>query len=105
MKISHKLVGSFIGASLLTGVVGAVAVTKSLTITQTIAMAEAEHVAQVLAASISHNFYSQQTVSIDQAPNLQNYANQLHELQKRDIVVVNKQKLILADAVRDNSTH
>ncbi|MBD2438984.1 hypothetical protein [Nostoc sp. FACHB-110] len=39
MKIAHKLVGSFIGVSLLTGVVGAVAVAQSQKIAETLAIA------------------------------------------------------------------
>ncbi|MFN6559080.1 MAG: sensor histidine kinase [Nostoc sp. ChiSLP01] len=45
MKISHKLLVSFVGVSLLTNVVGAVAIAQSQKIAQTLAIAEAEHVA------------------------------------------------------------
>ncbi|MEH2194332.1 MAG: ATP-binding protein [Nostoc sp.] len=103
MKISYKLVGSFIGVSLLTSVVGVVAIAQSQKIAETIAISEAEHVAQVIGASISHySYYDQKSISIERSQELQHYTNLLHDLQKRDIVVVNRQKLILADAVPEN---
>lgn len=103
MKISHKLVGSFIGVSLLTSVVGAVAIAQSHKITETLAMAEAEHVAQVITTSIAHHaYYDKKPISIEHSDELQHYTNLLHDLQKRDIVVINRQKLILADAVPEN---
>ncbi|MBI4782500.1 MAG: HAMP domain-containing histidine kinase [Oscillatoriophycideae cyanobacterium NC_groundwater_1537_Pr4_S-0.65um_50_18] len=102
MKISHKLVGSFIGVSLLTGVVGAVAIAQSLKIAETLAMAEAKDVAEVMATSITHNSRHQESFSAQKSGDLQHYTNVMHELQKRDIVVVNRQKLILADTVPEN---
>ncbi|WP_445636102.1 histidine kinase [Nostoc sp. DSM 114161] len=103
MKISHKLLVSFVGISLLTNVVGAVAIAQSQKIAQTLAIAEAEHVAQVIATSITHDaYYDKKSISIERSDELQHYTNLLHDLQKRDIVVVNRQKLILADAVPEN---
>ncbi|MBD2680707.1 MULTISPECIES: sensor histidine kinase [Nostoc] len=103
MKISHKLLVSFVGVSLLTNVVGAVAIAQSQKIAETLAMAEAEHVAQVVATSIAHHaYYDKKSISIERSGELQHYTNLLHDLQKRDIVVVNRQKLILADAVPEN---
>ncbi len=102
MKISHKLVASFVGVSLLTSVVGTVAIAQSQKIGETLAIAEAEHVAQALATSIAHNYYENKSISLERSDELQHYTNLLHDLQKRDIVVVNQQKLILADAVPEN---
>ncbi|WP_442948122.1 sensor histidine kinase [Nostoc sp.] len=47
MKISHKLLRSFVGISLLTSLVGAVAIAQNHKIAETLAITEAEHVAQV----------------------------------------------------------
>ncbi|WP_414569759.1 HAMP domain-containing protein [Nostoc sp. CCY 9925] len=103
MKISHKLLVSFVGVSLLTNVVGVVAIAQSQKIAETLAIAEAEHVAQVVATSIAHDaYYDKKSISIERSDELQHYTNLLHNLQKRDIVVVNRQKLILADAVPEN---
>ncbi|BAZ50234.1 integral membrane sensor signal transduction histidine kinase [Nostoc sp. NIES-4103] len=103
MKISHKLVGSFVGVSLLTSVVGAVAIAQSQKIAEDLAIAEAEHVSQVIAISIAHDaYYNQKFISLEYSDQLQDYTNLLHSLQKRDLVVVNRQKLILADAVLQN---
>jgi signal transduction histidine kinase len=103
MKISYKLLGSFVGISLLAGVAGAVAVAQSQKIAKTLAIAEAEHVAEVMAISISHHvYYDQGETSISKSDELQHYITLLHDLQQRDVVVVNRQKLILADAVPEN---
>lgn len=103
MKISHKLVGSFVSVSLLTSVVGGVAITQSQKIAENLAIAEAEHVAQVLAVSIAHDaYYDKKSITLEDSDELQHYVNLLHSLQKRDLVVVNRQKQILADAVPKN---
>jgi len=104
MKLSHKLVSSFTGISLLIGVVGAVAVIESQKIAETLAILEAEHVAQVLSTSIAYNLnHEHSATSIKRSSDeFQQYASLLHDLQKRDIVVVDRQKLILADAVPEN---
>ncbi|MEH2415996.1 sensor histidine kinase [Nostoc sp.] len=103
MKISHKLLGSFVGISLLTSLVGAVAIAQSQKIAETLAIAEAENVAQVLAISIVHHISDDhESISVQRSEELQHFANSLHDVQKRDIVVVNRQKLIVADAVPEN---
>ncbi|MEH2291560.1 sensor histidine kinase [Nostoc sp.] len=102
MKISHKLLGSFVGISLLTSLVGAVAIAQNQKIAETLAIAEAQHVAQVLAVSIHHISDDYESISVQRSAELQDLVNLLHNLQKRDIVVVNRQKLILADTVPEN---
>ncbi|MBD2534707.1 HAMP domain-containing protein [Nostoc flagelliforme FACHB-838] len=103
MKISHKLVGSFVSVSLLTSIVGTVSITQSQKIAETLAIAEAEHVAQALALSMVHDaYYDKKSITLEHSDELQHYVNLLHSLQKRDLVVVNRQKLILADAVPEN---
>ncbi|MEA5554608.1 ATP-binding protein [Anabaena cylindrica UHCC 0172] len=103
MKISHKLLRSFVGISLLTGIVGAVGIAQSQKIAETLAISEAEHVVQVVATSIAHDAdYDNKPISIERAEELQHYVMVLHDLQKRDIEVVNRQKLILADAAVEN---
>lgn len=102
MKISHRLIGSFIGVSLLTGVVGAVAIAQSYKIAETLAMAEAEDVAEVMATSIIHNSRHQEPLHTHKPADLQHYTNLMHDLQKRDIVVVNRQNLVLSDTVPEN---
>ncbi|XGV98707.1 MAG: ATP-binding protein [Leptolyngbya sp. BL-A-14] len=99
IKISHKLVGSFIGVSLLTGVVGAVAIAQYRSMAETLAIAEAEHVAQVISPSILHRHSDQSLTSLKYTEDLKSYITRLHQLQQRDVSVVNREKLILADAV------
>lgn len=103
MKIVQKLVTSFIGISLLTGVVGTVSIVQSHKMAEKLAITEAEHVAQVLAISIiNYSFENGQSISVKNSQKLQHYAKKLHDLQQRDIVVVDLHKLILADAVPAN---
>lgn len=54
MKISSKLVASFVGVSTLTSLVGIVAIIQSQKIAETLAIAAAENVAQVIATSIGY---------------------------------------------------
>lgn len=103
MKIVQKLVTSFIGISLLTGVVGGVSIVQSHKMAEKLAIAEAEHVAQVLATLIiNYSFENGQSISVENSQKLQRYAEKLHDLQQRDIVVVDIHKQILADAVPEN---
>jgi len=100
MKISHKLVGSFIGISLLTGVVGAVAVAQSQKIAETLVLNNAEDVAETFAYLVTDIAYNdQQLTSIQSSNKLQGAIMQLARQQERDVVVVNRQKLILADSI------
>ena len=102
MKISHKLIGSFCGISLLTAAVGVVAIAESQKIAETLAISEAEHVAKVLAIAIAHAATDQGSISIQTSKDLQHFTKFLHDSQKRDIVVVDRQELIVADAVVEN---
>lgn len=103
MKISHKLLGSFVGISLLTSLVGGVAITQSQKIFETLTIAEAENVALVIAIEISQDKVKQlELTSVNPSDELQDLTNSLHEWQKRDIVVVNRQKLIRTDVIPKN---
>lgn len=95
MKIAQKLVGSFIGVSLLTGMVGAVGIIQNHRIAETLAIVEAEHVAQSISTAISYHATTHGEVVF--SDELQPYVRLLHELQQRDIEVVNQQKKIVAD--------
>ncbi len=103
MKISRQLVGSFIGVSLLTGVVGAVAITQNQRVTEMLALAEAKHVAQLFAINInSDEVKYRELTAANPTGELQHYITQLHDLQKRDVEVVNQEKRIIADAFAKN---
>ena len=100
MKITHKLLVSFTGISLLTGVVGVMAIVQGQAIAENLAIAEADQVAEVMAASIIHTAIDNpESITLQKPAELQHYTNILHDRQKRDIAVVDRQKLILADAV------
>jgi signal transduction histidine kinase len=103
MKIAHKLLVSFTGISLLTGVVGVMAIVQGQKIAESLAIAEARHVAEVMATSIIHTTIDdRESLTSKKSAELQHYTNLLHERQSRDIVVVNRHKVILADAVPEN---
>ncbi len=102
MKISHKLIGSFIGVSLLTGVVGAVAIAQSQKIAETLAILEAEDVAKVISTVLLNDLrYSQESGLFKSSDQLRNNVQLLHDQQKRDIEVVDLEKKILADTVSE----
>jgi signal transduction histidine kinase len=103
MKISRKLVLSFLGLSLLTGVVGGVAILQSRKIAETLTIAEAQHVAEAITVAISHDEHKRsELLGIIPGEELQEFAVLLHRLQNRDLVVVNQQKIIIADVVPEN---
>lgn len=100
MKISHKLLGSFIGISLLAGATGFIAVIESQKIAETLAIAEAENVAQTISTAISdNNNLAKGSIEPNEAHELQRHITQMHKLQNRDIEVVNLQKKIIADVI------
>jgi signal transduction histidine kinase len=98
MKITQKLVSGFISISLLTGIVGAVAIAQTQKIAENLAIAEAENVAQAIGTAISDNLqYSEKSSLIKTSERLQNQIKLLHEEQQRDIEIVNLDKKIVAD--------
>ena len=101
MKISHKLVGSFIGISLLTGAIGAVAIVQSVKIAETLAISGAKNAAQVFAVDIASDAHKRREllVKYSHSAALQRYVMQLHNLQKQDVEVVNRQRRIVAGAM------
>lgn len=103
MKIRHKLTSGFVGISLLTGVVGGVAIYQQFQIAQKLAIKEAQQVAETIANSITHkSTETQKSIFSQQSEELQNFTEKLHQLQKRDIVVVDIKERILADVVPEN---
>ncbi|GAX40170.1 multi-sensor hybrid histidine kinase [Tolypothrix sp. NIES-4075] len=103
MKIAHKLVSSFIGVSLLTGLVGTVAIVQSQKIAETLAIEEAKHVAQIISTIITTDDNKiNELRKFEHNGELENMVDTLHSLQQRDIVVVDRQKRILADVVAEN---
>jgi signal transduction histidine kinase len=106
MKISHRLVVSFIGVSLLTGVVGIVAITQNQKIAETLAISEAENVAQVIGTSVLRRLNGRESLLLAHTHELQDYIMRMHELQQRDLSVVDRQKRVLANATPEEiGTH
>ncbi|MEH2064467.1 MAG: ATP-binding protein [Nostoc sp.] len=107
MKIRHKLISGFIGISLLTAVVGGVAISQQFQISQKLAIKESQQVAETIANFLTstHKYKSDETgnfVFYQDSEEVQSFTEKLHNLQKRDIVVVDIKKHILADAVPEN---
>ncbi len=99
MKISRKLVSSFVGISLLTGFVGAVAVIESQKIAETLAIKEAENVAQTISVALAPDDKHGTSSSFEHIDDLRADVSRIHQLQKRDVAVVDRQKRIVADAI------
>ncbi|GBE94531.1 sensor histidine kinase [Nostoc cycadae] len=103
MKISHKLVGSFIGFSLLTSVVGAVAIAQNQKIAENLAIAEAEHTANLIAILIAQDINDDGgSISLENSDRIQAHVILLHNQKKRDIEIINRQKVIVADVVAED---
>jgi signal transduction histidine kinase/DNA-binding response OmpR family regulator len=103
MNIGQRLIAGFVGIALLVALVGAIAVQQQLAMAKVAAVAEATHVAESSAYTITYSDEStgQNELYRDPAA-LQEFILQLHELQGRDVEVVDTHKKILADAAPED---
>ncbi|MEP7016261.1 MAG: PAS domain S-box protein, partial [Verrucomicrobiota bacterium] len=88
MKIGTKILLTFLGMSLLVALVGAVAVVDQRALVTSAATSEAENVAHVLGSFLSGDRNQAQEI-----------VARLHQTQGRDIVLMDRNRHILADAV------
>ena len=107
MDVRHKLLGAFLAAAALVGVTGAVVLRADSAAAQRAAVAAAEQMAYGAAKDVALGlppsrpgdasvplFYDPQALAA--------YLERLHQLQNRDMVVVDRYKRILADSVPDD---
>jgi signal transduction histidine kinase len=108
MKIGHKLTAGFLGISALVGIVGAISINQQLQTAKKLAIREAEHVAETMATSITHQISLRKTDGRERAAieydleSLQKYIEDFHRVQHRDAEVVDVNKKILADVIPED---
>lgn len=102
MQIRQKLLLSFFSVAILgAGLTGGVAIKQELDTAEALSVGEAANVANTIANVITFKEKSRPAL-LNELQALQAYTDTLHEQQKRDIVVVDPTKKILADAVPEN---
>ncbi|GAA2657708.1 putative bifunctional diguanylate cyclase/phosphodiesterase [Paractinoplanes durhamensis] len=107
MDVRRKLLGAFLVAAALVAATGGVVLHADRTAAEQAAVSEAEQVARGIAKDVAFGLPAD-TDGEHPAPLLYDesalelYLNRLHDLQQRDIVVIDQNKNILADAVPEN---
>ncbi|BAY30399.1 integral membrane sensor signal transduction histidine kinase [Nostoc carneum NIES-2107] len=103
MKISHKLILGFVGIATLTGAIGAIAVEQQSQAAKYLARQEAEEVAMLLGYFANHELEVQKPRSpTEMLAKLQNHVLALHNQRQRDIEIVDRNKIILADVIPED---
>ncbi|MEH2318890.1 sensor histidine kinase [Nostoc sp.] len=103
MKISQKLISGILGMVTLSGMIGAINAHQQLKIAKYLAQQEAEEVAGLLGYFVSHEFQYHEMRSRDQIiADLQNHVQALHKQHQRDLEIVDRNKIILADVVAED---
>lgn len=103
MKISHKLILGFLGIASLTGGIGAIAVHQQSQTAKYLARQEAEEVAMLLGYFTNHELEDAQARSrAEVLSHLQNHVLELHKHRQRDLEIVDRNKIILADVVTED---
>ncbi|MBD2166504.1 HAMP domain-containing protein [Calothrix membranacea FACHB-236] len=103
MRISQKLILGFLGIATLTGAIGAIAVDQQSQTAKYIAQQEAEEVAGLLGYFTSHELQEDKPRSPAKTlAQLQNHVLALHNQRQRDLEIVDRNKIILADVVTED---
>ncbi|BAY99554.1 integral membrane sensor signal transduction histidine kinase [Tolypothrix tenuis PCC 7101] len=103
MKISHKLILGFLGIASLTGGIGAIAVHQQSQTAKYLARQEAEEVAMLLGYFTNHELEEGKSQSQSEVlSRLQNHVLALHKQRQRDLEIVDRNKIILADIVTED---
>ncbi|MDY6898140.1 MAG: HAMP domain-containing sensor histidine kinase [Cyanobacteriota bacterium] len=101
MKIKQKLTLGFFGISLLTAIVGIVSVIEQCRQAETLAMIEAQEVAETISAFATQTI-GEKTLTPEVSSKLQEYTMSLYKLRKRDIEIIGKDGKIQADVIPEN---
>ncbi|MEH2332516.1 ATP-binding protein [Nostoc sp.] len=103
MKISQKLISGILGMAILSGTIGAISANQQMNIAKYLAQQEAEEVAGLLGYFVSHELESQKMRSQHQIlAHLQESVQALHKQRQRDLEIVDRNKIILADVVTED---
>ncbi|MEH2202502.1 MAG: ATP-binding protein [Nostoc sp.] len=103
MKISQKLILGILGMATLSGIIGAISANQQLKIAKSLAQQEAEEVAGLLGYFVSHELENHKMRSQDRMlAHLQEHVQSLHKQRQRDLEIVDRNKIILADVVTED---
>ncbi|MEH1830355.1 MAG: HAMP domain-containing protein [Nostoc sp.] len=103
MKISQKLISGILGIATLSGIIGAISAHQQLEIAKYLAQQEAEEVAGLLGYFVSHEFEDHKMRSRNEMlAHLQEHVESLHKQRQRDLEIVDRNKIILADVVTED---
>ncbi|MHC5597114.1 MAG: HAMP domain-containing sensor histidine kinase [Nostoc sp.] len=97
MKISQKLISGILGMATLSASIGAISAHQQLNISKYLAQKEAEEVAGLLGYFVNHELENHQMRS-----HLQEHVELLHKQRQRDLEIVDRNKIILADVVTED---
>ncbi|MEH2176640.1 ATP-binding protein [Nostoc sp.] len=103
MKISQKLILGILGMATLSGIIGVISANQQLKIAKYLAQQEAEEVAGLLGYFVSHELENHKMRSQDRMlAHLQEHVQSLHKQRQRDLEIVDRNKIILADVVTED---
>ncbi|OYD95410.1 hypothetical protein CDG76_10615 [Nostoc sp. 'Peltigera membranacea cyanobiont' 210A] len=104
MKISQKLISGILGIATLSVITGAINAHQQLKIAKYIAQQEAEEVAGLVGYFVSHEHdeYHGMESRDKMLTELQEHVISLHKKRQRDLEIVDRNKIILADVVPED---
>jgi signal transduction histidine kinase len=103
MKISQKLISGILGMAILSAVIGAINAYQQLNLAKYLAQQEAEELSGLLGYFVSHELeYHEMRSQEKLLADLQNHVQSLHKQRQRDVEIVDRNKIILADVVEED---
>ncbi|MER8547071.1 diguanylate cyclase [Mesorhizobium sp. M0684] len=97
MRIRTQIVATLFSAVALIGLVGGVAIVSQISLTKSVALAEATSVARQLAETIAFRASDAPRSLFERPDGLREFVTLQHGRSKRDLVIVDKNKVIFAD--------
>lgn len=97
MRIKTQIIATLLSAAVLIGLVGGIAIVSQMSLTRSAALAEATSVARQLAATIAFKTADTPRPLFERPEALREFVTSQHSGSKRDLVVVDRGKIILAD--------
>ena len=97
MRIKTQIIATLLSAAALIGLVGGIAIISQMSLTRSAALAEATSVARQLAAAIAFKAADAPRSLFERSEALREFVTAQHSGSKRDLVVVDHNKTILAD--------
>lgn len=97
LRIRTQIIATLLSAAALIGLVGGVAIVSQMSLTRSAALAEATSVARQLAAAIAFKAADTPRPLFERPEALREFVTSQHSGSKRDLVVVDRGKIILAD--------